>query len=298
MNLALEKAEVAIKMHNSLSEFADKYDYFIIDLWGVLHDGQAAYPKAIAALESLRKRSKKIILLSNAPRRAVKAKETLDRLGFAPDLYDAILTSGEVTFEYLKNDRTGGKKYYYIGPEKDEDILNGLEECQQVKCPADADFALNTGFNHFGDGMETKQPETEECLAARIPMICANPDRVVVRQTGEVMLCAGLLGEFYEANGGEVIWFGKPYESVYEKCLEIFGITKSESAKICAIGDSIHTDIAGANNSGISSTLVAGGILSKKLGINFGELPTLDNLEKTCIEEGDRPTYIIPEFLW
>lgn len=282
---------------NKVSEFADKFDAFILDLWGVLHDGTTPYPKAIETLKSLREKNKRIIMVSNAPRRAKKAEDRLTDLGFNRDLYDHIITSGEVTYEYLKDryKADSWSKYYYIGPVKDEDIIDGLEY-ERVENPKDAHFALVTGFDHFGDGMETKLPETKECLENDLPFICTNPDKIVVKQTGEVMLCAGLLADFYEENGGEVIYFGKPYDSIYKKCLELFNM--SDSSKIAAIGDSLHTDIAGANNINIFSVLVASGILKEDLKVNYGELPTEENLLSLCKKDGNSPKAVLPGFIW
>jgi hypothetical protein len=55
---------------SGLSRLAGAYDAFIVDLWGVLHDGVTAFPEAVACLEQLKARGKRILILSNAPRRA------------------------------------------------------------------------------------------------------------------------------------------------------------------------------------------------------------------------------------
>jgi HAD superfamily hydrolase (TIGR01459 family) len=284
----------------NLKDVAAPFDAFIIDLWGVLHDGQDPYPGAVECLEKLRAEGKKIILLSNAPRRAAKAKEVLDNIGFHENHYDHVLTSGEVTFDYLHANEQVGNRFYYLGPEKDQDLLDGSRFVQMME-PRDADFAVVTGFDHlgdpdYGDHMALKMPEIEACLAANLPLYCANPDRHVVKQSGKRMLCAGILAEYYEAQGGAVTYFGKPYESSYQRSFELLGLI--DPARYCAIGDSLHTDIAGANSQGIYSVLVAGGILAHGMGIEAGEMPSEAGLKKVCDADGVVPNAVIPRFVW
>ena len=279
-----------------LEEFIEPYQLVILDLWGVMHDGVKPYPDAIKTLTSLRRRNKRVILLSNAPRRAFKVFDTMDRLGFDRKLYDDIVTSGELGYYWLENEgKKLGNEYYYIGPPKDEDILDGLDKTR-VFDPREAKFALVTGFDNFGDEFETKKGETDKCLEAGIPLVCVNPDRIVVRQTGEKMLCAGLIAEYYQENGGEVYYFGKPYKNAYERCMELSGI--SDTSQIVAIGDSLHTDIEGANNMDIYSVLVTGGILADKFKTNYGELPPEQNLLELFAGEKTYPKAVIPTFSW
>ncbi len=57
---------------NHLEDIYEKYDTFIIDLWGVMHNGVTLNPSAIEAVDKLKERSKKIVFLSNAPRPSSK----------------------------------------------------------------------------------------------------------------------------------------------------------------------------------------------------------------------------------
>ena len=280
--------------YNNLSEFADNYDFFIVDLWGVLHDGQAPYPDAIDALKFLHEKNKKVVLLSNAPRRASKAKDVLGRLGFDESLYDHVLTSGEVTHKYMAVTKNFGEKYYYIGPEKDEDLLDGLRY-KRVNEPSEADFAIVTGFDKDDSQRDEKDADIEKCIDANLPLICANPDRVVVRQNGQRMLCAGIIADRYKEKGGKVHYFGKPYNDAYEECLE--ALEAFDKTKVAAIGDSLHTDIAGANDMGIFSVLVTGGIMANELDIKPGEMPDKETVRLTCEKEKTFPNAILPKLV-
>lgn len=280
-----------MRLIDSVKDICDNYDYFIIDLWGVLHDGVTPYPHAVEALEYIKSRNKKIALLSNAPRRSFKAKEVLENLGFKQEYYDILLTSGEATQEYAAKNYPENSKYYYIGPQKDRDILEATT-FKEVLEPKEADFAIITGFEGFGSVFEEKKIFADKALEAGLTLLCANPDRLVIRQTGEEQICAGLIGEYYAEKGGEVIFFGKPYDYVYKKLIEEFNIT--DASKVLCIGDSFHTDMKGANNIGADSLLSAIGIHSRELikdnVIDFEEA------KKAAEKEGSNATYIIREF--
>ena len=101
-----------------------------------------------------------------------------------------------------------------------------------------------------------------EAAARRLPMICANPDRVVQRGP-RLIYCGGALAELYEALGGAVIMAGKPHPPIYRaalaKAAELAG-EPVDPARVLAIGDGIVTDIAGANAQGLDVLFIAAGI--------------------------------------
>jgi HAD superfamily hydrolase (TIGR01459 family) len=294
----------------SLNEITDDFDVFLIDLWGVLHDGVEPYPGAINALENLRKAGKTVILISNAPRRAYKVASVLNNLGFTSNLWDEIITSGEIT--YLALDAAlgsrespiepplhlkKGDKYYYIGPDKDADILEGLG-LVRIEDAKSASFALVTGFDNFGDMFSAKEPQARAALEAGIPLICANPDKLVVRQTGEEMLCAGLIGEWYIKNSGKTVYYGKPYYDIYEMAKRnARKYTSRQNLRFCGIGDGLFTDIQGAVDNGISSIFISGGIHAAELGISEGQ-PTHQILHGYFDNAGFQPNFVLHRFVW
>lgn len=295
-----------IKKINSLKEIVDNYEYFIIDLWGVLHDGLAPYPYSVEALRNLRKytsslsnsgKKPRIILLSNAPRRSHKAKIVLQNLGFEDSFYDYLITSGEISYNFVKKQIDTGKylkkKFYYIGPNKDLDIFDGLG-LEATNDPAQADFVVATGFEGFGSIFAEKKPQLDLCLQHSLPLLCPNPDRKVVNQKGEEQICAGLMGEYYQEQGGEVEFFGKPYKAAYTACLEIFGIgdATATNRKILCIGDSLYTDIKGSKSIKADSLLTACGIFHDKICDKNGNI-ILENIEKTAESAEEIPNYVI-----
>lgn len=279
------------KVISGLSEIIKNYNYYIIDLWGVLHDGMKPYPDALEAMKYLAEHKKSVILLSNAPRRAVKAKEKLDELGFTSDLYNNIITSGEVTFNFVKNE-IEGSNYVYIGPDKDRDLLDGAGKTE-VASAKEADFAIATGFEGFGSVFEEKKQQLDECLEAGITLLCANPDMKVINQVGEEQICAGVMAEYYLKKGGEVEYFGKPYPRSYAECKRMFG--HPENSDICCIGDSFHTDIEGGNRAGARTLLIAGGIYKDDIDDGQGSV-SIDNVYSLVENKYQKPNFVVSHF--
>jgi HAD superfamily hydrolase (TIGR01459 family) len=234
-------------------------------------------------------------MLSNAPRRSFRVVEMLKKFGITENLYDFIITSGEATFlDLQQNQQDGFKKfgqnYFYIGPQKDIDLLNGLNY-QKVEKASDANFVINTGFEGDFSKIEEKLPQVIEAKKYNLPMICVNPDMIVVKQNGMEIICAGILAKEYEKIGGKIFYYGKPFKSVYEIVCKKFGI--SDKKKIIAIGDSLETDIKGANDFAIDSILVTGGILSNSLGIKYWQVADELKLQSICKSYQTFPKFVI-----
>ena len=241
-----------------LRHLIDHYDLFVLDLWGVIHDGVTAFPHALDALTQLARHHKTVAFISNAPRRKTVIAAQLQQLGVESHFYDAIFSSGEQTWQQLHEQgvATWGQHCYHIGPPRDDHLLEGLPFT-----PTDdihtADFILNSG--PWGDDHQVSDYHDllHQAHARALPMLCANPDITVVRG-GSMMICAGALADFYEKLGSPVTYHGKPHPAIYD-ALQHHYATISPS-RILAIGDSISTDIQGAHNASIDAILITGGI--------------------------------------
>lgn len=273
------------KSISGLSEVFGSYDSFILDLWGVVHDGVAPFPDTIPALTFLKKAKKKIWMMSNAPRRAHIVAARLTEMGISPDLYDGVITSGEMTWMALRDKllKKWGRRCFHIGRPNDISIYEGLD-IEAGKDPAQADFVLNTGVLDFSDTAEKYRPVLEACISHNLPMLCANPDRVVHIEH-KLVVCAGTLADMYEKMDGEVTYFGKPYRDIYSHCLTALG-----AGRVLAVGDSMLTDVAGATGAGLDSVLVTSGIHREELAG--------DNIEGVLSGYLYQPNYIINRFCW
>jgi HAD superfamily hydrolase (TIGR01459 family) len=268
------------------------YDAVLCDVWGVIHNGAAAFAEACAALEEFRRRDGTVVLISNAPRPSAGVIRMLDRLGVARSAYDRIVTSGDVTREVVA--RRGGC-VYHLGPERDRPIFADLDV---HFAPIDsADYAVCTGL--FDD--ETETPESyrrvfERMKARHLLMLCANPDLVVER--GErLVYCAGALAESYGAIGGEVLYAGKPHRPIYDRALAaVTAARPTPAARVLAIGDSVRTDLIGASALGLDCLFIAGGIHAEELGPR--DEPDLGRLARIFAEAGVKARAVMRRLAW
>ena len=245
---------------DSISTLSEQYDGFFVDLWGVMHDGVRPFPEALAVLKKLH--NKRVLLLSNAPRRSSSAQNMLRRIGIEDALYTHILTSGEATWLALR-DRSEpwfsklGHRAYHLGPIRDRNLLENLG-LDIVGIPETADFIVNTGPDDERDTAELSSfaAELERCRVRNLPMVCANPD-LIVKRANRTILCAGALAEEYVRLGGDVRLIGKPDPSFYQLALQMIDLPASA---VLAIGDSLRTDIAGAAASSIDAVWILDGI--------------------------------------
>jgi len=277
-----------------ISPLAERYNRFNLDLWGVIHDGIRPYPGAIDCLQRLRTAGKRAVLLSNAPRRVHVAQRSMRAMGIADELYTGCVTSGEATHMLLR-DRTDpwfarlGHRVFHLGPERDRNVMEGLP-LTQVDAPADATFVLNTGADAARSLTEVSAYEEmlRDCRAADLPMICANPDLVVIRG-GVPELCAGALTQRYEEMGGTARWIGKPDPTIYTPVLEMLDMPKP---RVLAVGDALRTDIAGATAVGLDACWVLGGIHGAELDGDPARVEAAAAAAKL------RPVATVPAFVW
>jgi HAD superfamily hydrolase (TIGR01459 family) len=262
----------------SIAELAATSDAWIVDIWGVMHNGERAYQAAADACRAFRAAGGTVMLLSNAPRPFQAVVPHMASLGVPADAYDAGVTSGDVTQDMLK--AWQGRRLLHIGPERDRPLCDGLDITLAIA--AEAEVVLCSGL--YNDDTETPADYTEvlDALAARrVPMICANPD-ILVERGHKLIYCAGALAQNYAAKGAAVSYAGKPHLPVYERTLaEIASLRRKpvERSRVLAIGDGVETDLAGAHAAGLRSVFVASPIFAPSglrpdlLGELFAERP-------------------------
>lgn len=278
----------APKLVSGLADIADRYDAVLCDIWGVVHNGQAAHRDACDALTRFREAGRRVVLISNAPRRSKAVIGQLDSLGVPRSAWDAVVTSGDATRSALEERRPG--PVWTIGPERDATLYEGLD--LRFTGPEQAAFICCTGLND--DRAETAEDYRERLRdpAARgLEMICANPDRVV--QIGDSLIpCAGAIADVYEDLGGSVIMEGKPYPPIYDLALRAAG--EVDRARVLAIGDGVVTDVLGANGQGLDCFFVAEGIHAEDL--DGGRDPEL--ARDLLAARGARAAWLAPRLSW
>ncbi len=279
-----------------MKSLADRFDGFVIDVWGVLHDGEKPFPGTLDCLRRLADAGKRTVLLSNVARRAHMLAEDLAAMGIDRTLYGGLMTSGESAWVALTRRADSwhaalGSKCLFLGPVKQDRIIEGLD-LEFVESARDADFLMAARTMKPGSDGEEWTPDLRIAAEREIPMLCANPDRVAIIGPHRVT-CPGTLAARFIDMGGEVFFHGKPYPAIYDRALEILEI--KDRTRVAGIGDGLATDIAGAHNSGLGKILVASGIHADAIGPWPPDPAALGNLFRQYSHE---PDAFIPEFRW
>ena len=251
-----------MKELNHLSDIYKNYDTFIIDLWGVVHNGMVLNPNAIEAIEQLENNSKRIVFLSNAPRPSSKVINFLLKMNMNKKYLSNVMTSGEAAMHAINKNKFG-KSFFHLGPPRDTSVFEKVKD-NRVDLES-CDFILCTGlFDDHEDDLEYYRNYLKNHISKKL--VCTNPDLIVHRGTVEE-LCAGSVAKVFEDIGGEVVYFGKPHKEIYKMC---FG----QNEKVLAIGDNLRTDIKGANNLKIDCIFITEGVHRNEFN-NFSELNKL-----------------------
>ncbi|XP_071709407.1 uncharacterized protein [Rutidosis leptorrhynchoides] len=293
-----------------LHQIAETHHYkaWFLDQYGVLHDGARPYPGAISTLESLAAGGAKMIIISNASRRASTTLDKLKKLGFDPSLFSGVITSGELTYQHLlrRDDpwfqKLGTTCIHITWNDPSAISLEGLG-LQAVQNVEQAEFVLVHGTEALGlpsgHSISMKLNEIqkilEQCAAKKIPLVVANPDFSTV-EMGATHTMPGTLAAGYEKLGGEVKWMGKPNKIIYESAMAMAGVDASDAI---AVGDSLHHDIKGANASGIDSVFITCGIHASELGLTrFGQVADLSSVHALASKYDTYISYVTPSFTW
>ena len=264
---------------NHLSEVFNAYDTFVIDLWGVIHNGIKLNTKAIEVVEQLKKNSKKTVFLSNAPRPSARVIDFLLKMKMDKKYLSHVMTSGEAAM-YAINKNKFGKTFFHLGPPKDISLFEkvkdnriGIDKC---------DFILCTGlFDSHENDLDYYKKFLMKHTSKKL--VCTNPDLTVHRGDKEEY-CAGYIAKIFEDLGGKTIYYGKPHKQIYEMCFK-------KEEKVLAIGDNLRTDIKGANNINKDCLFISNGVHRDELN-NSSEVKSL--LEKYNVEAN----YFQKELKW
>jgi HAD superfamily hydrolase (TIGR01459 family) len=282
----------ALRFAERLRDLVGDVDVLLSDVWGVVHNGLVAFPEACEALHSFRKQGGTVILITNAPRPADSVQRQLRKLGVADDIYDAIVSSGDLTWHFVADHP--GQKMFWLGPERDNSIYRGLDP---VLAPLEqADYIVCTGlFDDETESAETYRAMMLRARARKLTLVCANPD-IVVERGDRLIYCAGAIAELYLELGGEVIFYGKPHRPIYQRAIALAAARRGRAVqlgRVLAIGDSVRTDLAGAHGFGIDCLFVT-------RGIHAEEFEGIDQLDPASVKElfGHPPRALMRELRW
>lgn len=262
---------MSARIINALADISASYDALICDVWGVIHNGVAPFPAAVAALQAFRRSGGKVVLVTNAPRPRASIEAQLDELGVTRDAWDTIATSGDATRVALFQGAIGSK-VYFMGEERDRAALEPIKIIDnpvsiETVSLEDAEGILCAGPEDPRADPETWRPVLLSAKARGLTLMCLNPDIVVDRGESREW-CAGAIAKMYDEMGGTSLYYGKPHPPIYDlsrRRLSELGVTIGDD-RILAIGDGVVTDLPGALGEGLDCLFVTGGLAAKETG--------------------------------
>mmetsp|Transcript_89521 Transcript_89521/g.208502 ORF Transcript_89521/g.208502 Transcript_89521/m.208502 type:complete len:401 (+) Transcript_89521:72-1274(+) len=300
---------------SGIAELVERYDAFMLDQYGVLHDGQSCYDGVQECLQRVRDAGKRSVILSNSSGRSSVQQAKLPGIGINPDLVDGVVTSGELAHRYLgRYQEKLGSRVLWIAWHDNQDrglghYFSDLEGYSLSERVEDADFilasgvgsifagtpsAVSTKFERDGDSVPFEQT-FRLAIARSLPMICANPDKTAIRPGGWVANLTGALAEHYKRLGGRVIYFGKPYTASFEEAYRILNEVEA-GKRVCHVGDSLQHDVKGASAVGLDAAFVV------RNGVHAKDLPKAlrpEHVQQLCRkEETPMPAFILERFVW
>jgi HAD superfamily hydrolase (TIGR01459 family) len=290
------------KFCKGISDISDSYAGFIIDQWGVLHNGEKPYDGVIECLKELKERNKYVIILSNSGKRSEINKDRLKKIGIGPSLYNKIVTSGEMTWQGLHDQDEGffqglGDKCYLISRGNDRSIIDGLD-LDVVDDIKDANFLLISGADSPEKTLEDYEPILKAAVRKQMPALCANPDSRGVMGSQNIM-GPGTLARRYQDFGGVIHYIGKPHQPIFKHCAKILQENNIYPGQTVVIGDSMSHDILGGNTASMDTCLVRTGLHAA----HFRGVKTLVDLDKALNNlaaqyNGVHPKYMTSSLKW
>ena len=273
-----------------LREIADQFDLFLVDQYGVLHDGVAAYPGAMDGLARIRSRGRKVVVLTNSGKDMAANLSRLGAVGFADSGFDAVVSSGDVALQCIRNGALGppfarGADICVIGRRGDTYAFSS-DDFRLINRPQDAAFLVFAGSDAPWTSLDTYRSMLTAAAQAHVPAICINPDVAMIRD-GELVPAPGTIARIYESLRGPVEYVGKPYSAIFNHAVATAAV--GPGARVIMIGDSPEHDVAGAKAMGLSTLLVRTGI--------HHHLPE-QKLLRFCDECGGVPDFLMMAFEW
>lgn len=290
------------KFCTGLSDISDSYMGCIIDGWGVLHDGEDAFPGSVDALKELNKRKKQIIILANEAVRASEYKAKLKKMGIGPSLYHHIVTPYEMIYQGIESQnsdifKTIGKHCYVIGRRGQEKFLeeSGIEFVEDIE---NAEFVLMLGMDYPRKTLENYEPVIRRAIQLRLKAICAAPDSQSLIGTN-FLTGPSLVARRYQDSGGIVYNIGKPYPAIFKHCIELLRAEDIFPAHTVMMGDTMAHDIVGAHGLNIDTCLFKSGLHAANF-LHCQNLKEVDNTLKNLIQQYGNvmPNYLVDEMRW
>jgi HAD superfamily hydrolase (TIGR01459 family) len=289
------------KFCQGISDISDSYTGFILDTWGVLHNGKELYDAVPECLKELKTRKKFVLLMTNSDRREAELVADFEKMGLPRDMYSAVLTSGEMLWKGF-HDQQGvfaglGQTCYLIGGERTRDFL-GTTPITEEKDIKKAGFLLISGWDTLDKNVQVYDEVLREAVRRRIKAICIHPDSRALLGANYATGSVQIAMRFQEI-GGVVTMIGKPYKPMFHECIKILHQNEIYPGQTVMIGDTMAHDILGASLVNMDTCLVRNGIHSGMFK-NAATLADVNKILNALVAQYNhvRPTYLVDKLKW
>ena len=246
----------------------DRHEAVLFDAYGVLVHAGGVMPGAAEAVRTLRRRDQPFLVVTNdASRSPERSAQRYRRLGLEIDL-DQVLTCGMLIGPALERHGIAKGRVVVIGTADSAQYAHAVGAqvvAPTVAEPADAVvIADEGGALALGLLDDVLSMILAACRAGRPPvLLLANPDLIYPAGNGAFGFTAGSLAGMIERAlelvlGSDAPRFellGKPSRWHFAAALDRIGTRNA-----VMLGDTLHTDIAGAHGAGIASGLLLTGV--------------------------------------
>ncbi|MGV6849476.1 MAG: HAD-IIA family hydrolase [Marinibacterium sp.] len=240
----------------TLAEIAGDFDVLLLDAFGVLNIGDAAIPGTRERIETLRAAGKRVCVVSNAagvPHAALMEKYMRLGYDFAPD---DVITSRATLLASMN-----GQRDLHWGLMATRSAgLGDLEGLDVTYLEDDAaPYGAVDGVLMIGSAnwTEARQTLLETALVRRPrPVLVGNPDIVAPREYGFSTEPGHFAHRLADRTDVAPAFFGKPFTNIFDRAFRHLGPV--DRARVLMVGDSLHTDILGAQSAGVASALISG----------------------------------------
>ena len=239
---------------NQSTDVIKEKKLFIFDMDGTIYLGGIPFDFARRFIKNLRADGRKVLFFTNnASHTSPFYAKKLEKLRFEPG-DNEIMTSGDVTLEFLKRYRPG-KSVYMVATDElvEEYISKGINVINSMPDPRHANIVI-TSF----DTSLTYEKLNIACRLIRngAEYLSTHPDYNCPTEDGFIPDSGAIAALVTASTGKTPTYFGKPYKETVEMIGEATGFTRDE---MCIFGDRLYTDIALGKNFGVTSVLVLSG---------------------------------------
>ena len=271
----------AIRHVESLGAIADEFDVFLLDAFGVLNVGEAVVPGAPSSVAKLQSAGKRVLVVSNAASVDTSALvQKYTHLGFAFDQDDIVSSRQTLCGALPKGDKT---LWGVVAPDAAVDLGDlGLANMLPLLDDSAAyDACEGVLLMGTGNWSDARQKMLEAALQRRPrPVLVANPDIVAPRENGFSVEPGHVAHQLADATGVVPMFYGKPFANIFDMVFNRLGSV--DRSQVLMVGDSLHTDILGAQSYGIKSALIPG------FGFFAG-----GGAEQAIIRTGIKPEFVV-----